>query len=799
MSSERETDPDMEIAHVLFIDIVGYSKLLVDEQSKLLQRLNQIVRASQQFRTAAAAGKLVRLPTGDGMALAFFSSPDAPVRCAIEVAEEAKATPNVPLRMGIHSGPVDAVADVNDRSNIAGAGINFAQRVMDCGDAGHILLSKRIADDLSQYGRWQPHLHDLGEVEAKHGVKISVVNLHNDVFGNANLPHALQKQRAAATDRTRASRRSKLKWSAATAITLLCLALAAHLYLRSSSARARAASISEKSVAVLPFENLSAEKENSFFAQGLHGEILISLSKISGLKVISRVSTMRYASRPDNLPAIAAELRVAHIIEGTVQKSGDRVRVHVQLIRANTDEQVWAESYDRGLTDIFAIEGEVAKDVAEALHATLTPSENESLTRPRTSNSEAYVFYLRGREYFDRVDRTREQYQAAERLFEQAIARDPNFAAAWALLSRTLISINFFFEATPDRKARARAAAEEAVRLQPDSGEAHRALAAIYGTYLEHDRRLAELQLAHRALPNDSEIISAMAGSYSAKGKWAEARAACERAVTLSPNDPRSLFDLSIVASRLRDWPTAASALDRVLALTPDATNTRMSRAWTEFFWHDDLRPMKEWLASIPPGTPDPDGTIAFDRAQLALFERDYILVEQIYAALPLEEVSGGASDRSQPKALHQAIVLLARGGDGDIERAQAYLQKARLFLEGEIAEDPQNPWAHADLGRVYAALGWRDAAVGEGLYAVELVPESKDARESPSFSETLAWIYARLGEPDAAIPLLDRLLRTPAGIPRALLRHDPEWDALRNDPRFQALVSGPEPKTVYN
>ncbi len=559
-----------------------------------------------------------------------------------------------------------------------------------------------------------------------------------------------------------------------------------------------AAPVSEKSVAVLPFENLSSDQENAFFAQGIQGEILTSLAKISGMKVISRTSTARYQSRPDNLSAIAAELRVAHIIEGSVQRSGERVRIHVQLIRAATDEHVWAESYDRTLTDIFAIEGEVAKSVAQALHATLTLAENERLTRPPTSNSEAYVFYLRGREYFQRVDRTREQYEAAQRLFEQAIAADPGFASAWALLSRTLINSNFFFENKPERKERAVAAAEEAVRLQPDSGEAHRALAAVYANFLEHDRRLVELQLAHRALPNDPEIISAMASSYSAKGEWTEARAACERAVALSPNDPTCLFALSNCASRLRDWPTAASALDRVLALTPDATNTRMSRAWVEFFWHDDLRPMKEWLAAIPPGTPDPRGTIAFDRAQLALFERDYLLAEQIYAALPLEEIAGGQADMTQPKAFHQAIVLLARRGAGDIERAQAYLQKARLFFEAEIAEDPQNPWAHADLGRVYAALGWRDAAVGEGLYAVELRPESKNAEDGPGISEDLAWIYAALGEADAAISLLDRLLRTPAGTILALLRHDPEWDPLRKDPRFQKILSAPEPKTIY-
>jgi TolB-like protein/Flp pilus assembly protein TadD len=554
-----------------------------------------------------------------------------------------------------------------------------------------------------------------------------------------------------------------------------------------------------KSIAVLPFENLSSDKENAFFAQGIQGEILTSLTKISGLKVISRASTARYQSKPDNLSAIAAELRVAHVVEGTVQRSGERIRIHVQLIRAETNEHVWAESYDRTLTEIFALEGEIAKNVAQALHATLTPAENESLTRPPTENPEAYVFYLRGREYFERAERSREQYQVAAGLFEQAIALDPRFASAWALLSRTLINIDAFFETTPERKARALAAAEEALRVQPHSGEAHRALAAVYARTGDHERRLAELQLASRALPNDPEIITAMAYSLKALGKWGEARAACDRALALGPHDTACLFALALCARDLRDWPTAAATLDRLLAFSPDASNMKMFRAWIDFYWRGDLRPIKELLATFPPGTPDADGKIASARVDVALYEREYDVAEQVYAALPLDETSVGRSDNTKPKAFLQAIACLSRGGEGDAERAQTYLHKARVYLEAATAKNPGNYWAHADLGRVYANLGWRDAAVGEGLYAVELCPETKNAIDGVEISRRLAWIYAGLGDADAAIPLLDRLLRTPGGPYLNEVRADAEWDPIRRDPRFQALVAGPEPKTIYN
>src|SRR5204862_144723 len=414
MPAEIKKEIELEIGHVLFIDIVGYSKLLIDEQRDYLHTLNEVVRRTDSFRAADAAGKLTRLPTGDGMALVFATTPDAPVSCAIEISNALRSHPELRVRMGIHSGPVSGTTDVNDRSNVAGAGINLAQRVMDCGDAGHILLSKRVAEDLEQYRQWRSHLHDLGECEVKHDVRVHVVNLYTDELGNRELPEKFQQAKATLTAPPTSAPVAKpaprSRGLIAALIIVAALAAVAGFYISSrrtgpkappsASAPAPAAVvIPEKSIAVLPYENLSSDKENAYFADGIQDEILTRVSKIADLKVISRTSTQHYKSAPDNLPKIARQLGVAHILEGSVQKSGDAVRVNVQLIKAANESHLWADTFDRKLTDIFSVESEVAKAIAEQLRAKLTGQEEQVITAKPTDNPEAYDAYLRGLAY----------------------------------------------------------------------------------------------------------------------------------------------------------------------------------------------------------------------------------------------------------------------------------------------------------------------------------------------------------------------------------------------------------------
>ena len=352
MSAEIKKEIQLEIAHVLFIDIVGYSKLSINDQHAAVEELNQIVRASEQFQRAEAASRLLKIPTGDGMVLVFYTSPEAPVQCAVEISRALKEHPRLHVRMGIHSGPVSGVVDVTERANLTGAGINVAKRVMDCGDAGHILLSKHVAEDLEEYEQWRPLLHDLGSCEVKHGMRVSIVNLYGDQFGNAKPPLKFE---------TVQKRRTRLRWAATTAVLLALVAIVAGIAMFSRFRMGSTLPAPEKSIAVLPFENRSEDKANAYFADGIQDEILTLLSKIADLKVISRTSTQQYQSKPRNLAEIAKQLGVANILEGSVQKAADQVRVNVQLVNAQTDSHLWAETYDRKLTDIFAVESEIAK------------------------------------------------------------------------------------------------------------------------------------------------------------------------------------------------------------------------------------------------------------------------------------------------------------------------------------------------------------------------------------------------------------------------------------------------------
>src|SRR4029077_9277489 len=275
MSTEAEQDSHLEIGHVLFLDIVGYSKLLITEQSELLRKLTAAVVETEQFRVADAEGKLIRLPTGDGMALVFRDNPDTPAQCALELSKRLKSYPELRVRMGIHSGPVNEVVDVNGRTNITGAGINIAQRVMDCGDAGHILLSKHVADDLEHYPQWREHLHELGPVEVKHGVKLDLVNFYNTEVGNEVLPEKVKQ--VAKAKRLAASRRRKRIFIGAALFMATVSCIGVRLFFHRSFSPIAALPISDKSIAVLPFENLSTGQENAFFAGGVQDEILTTL------------------------------------------------------------------------------------------------------------------------------------------------------------------------------------------------------------------------------------------------------------------------------------------------------------------------------------------------------------------------------------------------------------------------------------------------------------------------------------------------------------------------------------------
>jgi TolB-like protein/Flp pilus assembly protein TadD len=557
----------------------------------------------------------------------------------------------------------------------------------------------------------------------------------------------------------------------------------------------------DKSVAVLPFENLSSDKENAFFAQGIQDEIITTLSKISGLRVISRTSTERYKSTPENLPEIARELRVANILEGSVQKSGDRVHINVQLIQADTDAHLWAQSYDRQLIDIFGVEAEVAKSIADSLQATLSPQEKARVETKATNNPDAYVLYLRGRTYQTRPDNLLQDFQTAAQFYEQAIALDPNFALAHARLSATTSQIYHWFEPTEALKQKARSEAHQSLRLQPDLGEGHLAL-GLYFYYEEgnYGEALRELNLAAKTLPNDGDVGLYIAAVQRRQGHMTAAIAAYKKAEAIDPRNQVSLYDASQTYFGLRDWQNALRGMDRVLALAPDSVNVKIQRGYIEFFWKGSSAPIKAALDSIPANV-DPDGIVTFSRWDVALMDRDPDAAERALISARLENFVA-PTGIPLPKSYLAGCVALMRN---DAARAQQEFEAARPVLEQIVMKSPQDGVRHGQLGFLYALMGRKEDALREGQRGAELTPLSKDIVNGGTVQGFLALIYARNGDADHAMQLVERLLTTPfavdyddVSITLSDLRTRWEWDSLRNDARFQKLLASPEPKTIY-
>ena len=561
MPAPSESDLRLEIGHVLLIDIVGYSKLLITEQRERLETLNEIVRNSEQFRVSDANGMLVRIPTGDGMALIFRDTVEAPVRCAVEISQAAKTHPEIQLRMGIHSGPVSEVTDVNERTNIAGAGIDIAQRVMDCGDAGHILLSKRVADDLAPHPRWNRYLHDLGEYEVKHGVRVAVVNFYDDQFGNATTPRKFE---------TVLKRRARMRWAeVAVALLVLATIVAGFVFLLRRPTRS-ALAMAEKSIAVLPFENLSHDPDNAYLAEGIQEEILTRLAKIADLKVISRTSTQQFQTRPANLSEIARQLGVANILEGSVQRSADQVRVNVQLIKAATEAHLWADTFDRKLTDIFAVESDIAKTIADTLQAKLTGAEKEMIAAQPTSDLTAYELYLKGRSLWGK--RTGDNIPKAIAFYEQAIAHDPNYAPAYAGLAEAYAILPFYTAtAQQDARPKAKAAALKALQLDEKLAEAHTALGMLLCTSdLNIGGSISEFQRAIALNPNYATAHHWYGnGPLLALGRFDEAIAEAKRAIELDPLSPIINADLGQNLYNARRFDEAIAQLRKTLEIDP--------------------------------------------------------------------------------------------------------------------------------------------------------------------------------------------------------------------------------------
>jgi len=805
--AEPTPDLQLEIAHVLLIDVVGYSKLLVNEQIEQLQELNQIVRSTECFRAAETSDKLTRVPTGDGMALLFFRSPEEPARCALEISRTLTDHARIQVRMGVHSGPVSQVTDVNDRTNIAGAGINIAQRVMDCGDAGHILLSKHLADDLAEYRHWRPHLHDLGECEVKYGLRLHLVNLYKDNLGNPHLPEKLKrgkrwKQAAVLVRPISAPRWPKVLLVVALVVSAVALMFSVSFFLRRASPdvaqphvqESAASSISEKSIAVLPFENRSDEKANAYFADGIQEEILTRLSKIADLKVISRTSTQHYKSAPENLPEIARQLGVAHILEGSVQKSGDTVRVHVQLIKAANESHLWADTFDRKLTDIFSVESDVAKAIAEQLRAHLTGQEEKVIAAKPTDNPEAYDAYLRGLAYTLKPATTVANTLGAQKHLREAVALDATFALCWALLSYvdSVSYLSFSVEPTTALREEARQAAETALTLQPDLGEAMLAEGQYYYAFLkDYDTAVSYFERARPLLPNSSKIPEALAYVARRRGQWDRSDAYFNEAERLDPRNVNLLTQHALLDIERRNFSLALRKLDYILDITPGDVDTLAYKAAVAQA-EGDLRRASAMLDGLRP-TADQSEALETQVYQAILKRQPAPMIRRLTEILASPDPSLGYINSELYFWLGWVQEVA-----GDKAAAQQSWRHARSELESFLNKQPDNISIIADLTWTNLGLGDPSAALALAERAAATFPLEKDAINGSTALDIVARCAALRGDHDRAISVLQKLLSIPhtgvlaSGMPLtpALLRLDPMFDGLRNDPRFQKLVS---------
>jgi TolB-like protein/Tfp pilus assembly protein PilF len=792
VSAEAKKEIGLEIGHVLYIDIVGYSKLLITEQSERLQKLKEIVRGTEQFRVAQAEGKLLRLPTGDGGALVFRNHPEAPVLCAMEISKELKRHPELQVRMGIHSGPVNEITDLNEQANIAGAGINIAQRAMDCGDAGHILLSRHVAEDLEQYPRWSAYLHDLGECEVKHGVRIGVVNLSGDGVGNAAAPKKFQAIK---------KRRAQVRW---TIVAVALLVLGAFVGGTSYFLRRPIRSVSgivEKSIAVLPFENLSSDKENAYFTDGVQDEILTDLSKIADLKVISRTSAMQYKSGvARNLREIAQQLGVAHVVEGSVQRAANKIRVNAQLIDARTDRHLWAQTYDRDLADVFAIQSEIAKAIADQLQAELSPNEKKAIEQQPTTDLVAFDLYTRAKSLLLTAAfsvTSGPDVGRAIAFLDEAVKRDATFFDAYCQLAyaHEFLYAQLASDHTPARLALAEAALEAAARLRPDAAETHLAR----GQYLYFGRRdypgaLAELESARRALPNDPRLFELTGFILRRRGQQEEGLRNLQRAAELDPRNFYTLQQIVLSYYELGRWADAIAALDRVLSIVPDSAEARAGRASFELFWKGDTRPLHQTIDSILAQGPDATARIAGIWFTCALDERDSAAAERALVAL-----------RDNPYVREDAIILSRSFGEGvlaqmtkDEARARTAFEAARSQQEKIVQAQPEYGPALCVLAMIDADLGRKELALEEGRRAITLMPLEKDVTNGSRVIQYFAFTAAWAGDKELALQQLEAGLRAPAGslaLSYGTLKLNPSWDPLRGDPRFEKIVASLAPK----
>jgi len=554
----------------------------------------------------------------------------------------------------------------------------------------------------------------------------------------------------------------------------------------------------EKSIAVLPFENFSDDVRNAYFADGIQDDILSSLAKVADLKVTSRTSVRQFKTGTRNLREIGEALGVAYILEGSVRRETNRVRINAQLIDARTDQHVWNDTYDREITDLFELQSELARRITFALRANLSPSEKAGLQVHSTADMAAYELFLRARDLFrwSGSGDPRENGEQALRLLEEALQRDPQFALAHCLVSRVHGELYWFgHDRSRARLAQSKVAADDALRLQPNLGDARLALAYYYYFgYRDYELARTEIAIAQQATPNDAEVWDAAGAIDRRQGRWEEAVANFEKARQLDPRNNSVIWNLAETYTCMGRYEEAASALAAGSAGTPDAHLFSLARAAIDLKTKGDPGPLRAALRDIPKDF-DPGGSVTIDALRVSLMERDYVEAMRLlrgsrvekYNDTGLEGPAAVFDGYALPKAYFEGLIERGRGEKDAAVRAFAAAQR---MVETEMAQGQDDAKATALLGILHALSGNKDDAIRLGRRAVELLPVSKDAYDGPLIATKLAVIYAQVGEVDRAYELLGDLVKLPNGPTPGTLRVEPEWDPLRSDPRFEKLIN---------
>jgi TolB-like protein/class 3 adenylate cyclase/Tfp pilus assembly protein PilF len=762
------------LAAILFTDMVGYSARVQQDEPLAMELLDEHRRIVRKL-IPGFGGREVET-AGDSFLIEFGSALDA-LHCAIALqqghaARNGSAAPGRQflIRAGLH------VGDIEHRKGgkVFGDGVNLAARVEPFAPHGGIALSAPFHAQVRH--RLAAPFRSLGAQELKNiGEPMEVLTL--DAEAIAALPAPQPRSGLAAL-------RIDWRWGAAAA----ALALAAVLF-----GVLRQPATDQKSVAVLPFANFSADKENDYFASGIHESILTHLARVKDLKVISRTSVTQYQGSARNLRDIGAALGVANIVEGSVQKVGHRVRVQAQLIEVATDRHLWAETYDRDVADVFAIQSEVAQHIVEAIQATLTPQEKELIEQRPTASTEAYELFLRV-EAARRADTnpSRESLYKAQIMLELAIAADPGFALAHAALAANHMRTYWWgFDASTRRREQALEAAKTALRLQPDLAEGHFAMGMYhYFGFRDYQRALEEFDRALGSAPNSVETLSSIAWVQRRQGMWGKAMANLKRASELDPNNANTVFYQGDTYWTVNDYASAAPYFEKARALAPDGTWEKLWAAWFQVLWKGDPEPLRRTLASMPAGE-DPGDVVTAFRINLAQYERRYQDAIELLedsrrdGFAPLQRSNFEVPKDVTPGQLHAAL--------GNAAQSREHFLRAREQLQDEIEAEPEGIFvahAHGWLGLVLGYLGERDEALRNSARALELLPTSRDALDGPLIAQLAAATHLRLGDSDRALAELGTILGKPGGPDAHELRSDPDWQPLRDDPRFKNLIA---------